>query len=117
MRAYSVDLRERVVAAVGRGMPRAAGAEQFQVSLRTIKRWLRRQRTTGSLQTSPRPGPPSVKMAALRAHLEPQLHERNDATLAEHCRLFAERYGIQVSRATMSRVITQHFGWTVKKSH
>jgi|SRR6187200_3005361 transposase len=116
MKAYSVDLRERVVAAVDRGMSRATVAEQFTVSLPTIKRWLRRQRTAGNLQTSPRPGPPSVKMAALRAHLEPQLHERNDATLAEHCRLFAERHGIRVSPATMSRVITRHFGWTFKKS-
>jgi len=66
MQAYSVDLRERVVTAVERGMPRAIVAGQLHVSLRTIKRWLRRQRTTGSLQTSPRPGPPSVKMAALR---------------------------------------------------
>jgi transposase len=115
MKAYSVDLRERVVAAVERGMPRAAVAEQFRVSLRTIKRWLRRQRTTGNLDTSPRPGPPSVKMAALRAHLEPQLRERNDATLVEHCRLFAERHGIRVSPSTMSRVITRHFGWTFKK--
>jgi transposase len=116
MKDYSVDLRERVVAAVRRGVPRAMVAEQFQVAMPTIVRWLRRQRTTGSLQPSPRPGPPSVKMAALRAHLQSQLAERNDATLAEHCRLFAEQYGIRVSTATMSRVITRHFGWTLKKS-
>jgi transposase len=117
MKAYSVDLRERVVAALQRGMPRAAVAEQFQVSIPTIVRWVRRQRTTGSLHTSPRPGPPAVKMTALRAKLLPQLEAQPDATLDEHCRRFAAEQGIAVSRATMSRAITRHLGWTFKKSH
>ena len=49
MRAYSVDLRERVVAAVDRNMPRTEVATTFGVSLATIKRWLVRRRTTGTL--------------------------------------------------------------------
>jgi transposase len=91
MKASTVDLRQRVVAAVERGMPRAAVAEQFQVSLPTIVRWLRRQRQTGSLQTSPRPGAPSVKMAALRAHLLPLVQAKPDATLQDYRREFAEQ--------------------------
>jgi transposase len=117
MKSYSVDLRERVVAAVHRGVPRVTVAEQFQVSIPTITRWLRRQRTAGHLTPSPRPGPPSVKMAALRANLLPQLAAQPDASLAEHCRIFAAEHGVQVSPATMSRVITRHFGWSFKKSH
>lgn len=42
MRAYSVDLRERVVAAVDAGMPRDEAARVFGVSRATIKtsgRW------------------------------------------------------------------------------
>jgi len=116
MKAYSVDLRERVVAAVQRGMPRAAVAEQFRVSIPIIVRWVRRQRTTGSLQTAPRPGPPPVKMAALRERLLPQLEAQPDATLDAHCRRFAAEHGVTVSRATMSRAITRNLGWTVKKS-
>lgn len=115
MKAYSVDLRQRVVAAVGRGVPRPDVAEQFQVSIPTIVRWLRRQRQTGSLQTSPRSGPPSVKRAALRAHLLPLVQAHPDATLDDYREQFAAEYGIAVSRTTVSRVILHDFGWTVKK--
>lgn len=116
MNAYSVDLRERVVAAVERGVARSIVAEQFQVSLPTIKRWLLRWRTTGTLARTPHPGPPSVTMAAVRARALPLLEARPDATLADHCRAFADQHGITVSRATMCRVIARDFGWTRKKS-
>lgn len=115
MQPYSVDLRERVVAAVQRGESQVAVAKQFQVSIPTIGRWLRRQRTTGNLQASRHPGPPSVTMAALRVHLLPLLEARPDATLAEHCRAFTEQHGLAVSTATMSRAITGALGWTRKK--
>ncbi|MBA3555780.1 MAG: helix-turn-helix domain-containing protein, partial [Gemmatimonadales bacterium] len=41
MKAYSKDLRLKVLAAVDRGMPRAAVVEAFSVSTATVKRWLR----------------------------------------------------------------------------
>jgi transposase len=116
VKAYSEDLRARVLAAVDRGIPRAEVARVFQVSLPTIKRWLRRRRETGSLAPSPRPGAPAVKMAALRAGLLPQLQAAPDATLEEHCRRWEQAHRMRVSTATMSRVITRHFGWTRKKS-
>jgi transposase len=116
MKAYSKDLRIRVVDAVDRGVPRAVVVDQFQVSLRSIKRWLRRRRETGTLAPSPRPGPPAIKMGALRAGLLPQLDARPDATLEEHCERWEQAHGLRVSTATMSRVIAGHFGWTRKKS-
>jgi transposase len=116
MKAYSEDLRRRVLDAVDRGMPRAEVAGVFRVSLPTIKRWLRRRRESGSLAPSPRPGAPSVKTAALRAGLLPQLEAHPDATLEEHCRRWERPHRMRVSTATMSRVIARHFGWTRKKS-
>lgn len=115
MKAYSVDLRARVVAAMGRGQPLARVAEQFQVSIPTISRWLRRWRISGDLAPSPRPGPPAVNLAALRAQLLPHLEAQPDATLAEHYRTVAERHGLTVSTTTMSRAITEILGWTRKK--
>jgi transposase len=41
MKAYSEDLRRRVVAAVDDGMPRAEVARLFRVAAPPIKRWLR----------------------------------------------------------------------------
>src|SRR5215210_8297351 len=115
MKAYSEDLRLRVVASVDQGMPRGDVARLFQVAMPTIKRWLKRRRETGSLSVSPRPGAPSVKMAALRAGLLPQLEAHPDATLDEHRRLWEHTHGMVVSPSTISRVITRDLGWTRKK--
>ena len=116
MKAYSKDLRIRVLDAVGRGVPRLQVAEQFQVSVRTLKRWLQRRRERGHLAPSPRPGRPARKLGPLRAGLLPQLHAHPDATLEEHCEQWERATGVRVSTATMSRVIKGHFGWTRKKS-
>jgi putative transposase len=49
-RAYSMDLRERVVAAVERdGMSRHQAAAHFGVAVSTAVKWLQRVRTTGSV--------------------------------------------------------------------
>ncbi len=116
MRAYSKDLRLRVLDAVGRGTPRAEAARLFQVSVPTIKRWLRRRRETGTVVPARRPGRPAVKMGPLRVGLLPQLEARPHATLEEHCQEWERTQQERVSRATMSRVIVGHFGWTRKKS-
>ena len=42
MNAYSKDLRLKVLLAVERGMPRKEVVEVLDVSLATIKRWLKR---------------------------------------------------------------------------
>lgn len=47
---YSMDLRERVVAAVeDDGLSRRRAAERFGVGISTAINWVRRQRETGSL--------------------------------------------------------------------
>jgi transposase len=114
MRAYSVDLRVRVVEAVEGGMARTEVARMFAVSLPTIKRWLRRRRETGGLAPRPVPGPKAVKTAGLPAALPERLAARPDATLAEHCAWWREVADREVSRATMSRAIAV-LGWTRKK--
>src|SRR5215212_7991582 len=116
MPAYSKDLRIRVIDAVDRGVPRTEVADQFMVSLRTIKRWLHRRRETGNLAESPRPGPPAPKIGPLRTGLLAQLHAHPADTLAEHCARWAETHGVQVSISTMSRVIIRDLGWTRTKS-
>jgi transposase len=45
---YSLDLRERVVAAVASGVSRRAAAERFDVSVSRAIRWTRRMIQTGS---------------------------------------------------------------------
>ena len=115
MKAYSEDLRERVVRAVAIGTPRDEVAARFVVSIPTITRWLRLKRETGSLAPKPVPGPVAVKTAAVMAALPERLAEHADATLAEHCSWWQEASGVEVSTATMSRALTR-LGWSRKKS-
>src|ERR1700752_2330298 len=57
MKAYSMDLRERVVAARDEGVDtREEIAERFGVSVRWIRDLLRRRRETGSIAPRPRGG-------------------------------------------------------------
>jgi transposase len=118
MKPYSKDLRLRVLAAVDRGEPREQVAETFDVSLPSIKRWLRLRRQTGGLE--PRkgvPGPPPRKGAALKEWLPEQLKNNPDLTLREHCEAFEDERGVWVSTATMSRAISKLPGeWPLKKS-
>jgi transposase len=116
MKAYSDDLRRRIVAAVDGGMPRSQAARVFGVGRATVKRYLALRRETGTLAPRPRHGPPPIKTAALAAALPARLQACPDATLAEHCTWYEQTSGVRVSDATMSRVIARRLGWTRKKS-
>jgi transposase len=113
MKAYSIDLREKVVAAIERGMPQTVAAETFGVSRSTGKRW-RRRRQDGALAPRTSPGRPPRLGAALDAGLAAQLRAAPDATLAEHCAAWQETTGQAVSPSTMRRAILRA-GWTRKK--
>ena len=106
MRAYSMDLRERVVAAVDAGMTQRQAAERFGVSLRSVERYLARRRSTGSLAaTEQRHGPEPKVRRRLQAWLPDRLDAAADATLAEHVAAFVAAGGQRVSLAAMSRAI------------
>ncbi len=67
MKPYSPDLRQRVLDAIDHGTPRQQIVEVLEVSLSTIKRYLRQRRQTGQLAAKPIPGRPPKKGAALDA--------------------------------------------------
>jgi transposase len=58
MRAYSTDLKERLVRAVADGLPMREAARRFGVAVTTVKRAVVQQRETGSLERKPIPGCP-----------------------------------------------------------
>lgn len=118
MKAYSKDLRLRVLAAVDRGTPRKEVAKTFSVALPTIKRWLKLRRETGGVEPKEgTPGPPPLKGAALEEWLPGQLVANPDLTLEEHREAFEEERGVVVSSATVSRAIRRLPGqWPLKKS-
>ncbi len=114
MKAYSYDLRLRVLRAVDQRRSRAEIVAMFAISLATLKRYLKRQQEAGDVQAKPIPGRPVKKGAALQAGLLSQLDAYPDATLAEHCQMGETTQGMQISSATMSRAI-QRLNWTRKK--
>lgn len=114
MKAYSQDLRQRVVHAVDEGRPRTEIGQLFGVSLATIKRYLKQRREIGHLTPKPIPGRRAWKGDALQLGLQSQLEAHPDAILEEHCRLWETEHGIHVSTATLSRAIRQ-MNWTCKK--
>jgi transposase len=114
MKPYSKDLRLKVLEAVDRRMPRREVAEIFNVSLPTIKRWLKRRQETGEVQAKPNPGPPAKKGAALEQALPSQLRANPDFTLEEHQQLFEETYEMSVSTASISRAF-ERLGLPLKK--
>ena len=114
MRAYSIDLRTKVVAAVDRGMATGAVARAFGVSLSTVKRYRQQRRQTGSIAPRPIPGRPAVMRRDHDAVLRAQLEAQPDAILEEHCQRWEEQQGMHVSIATMARAI-RRLGWTRKK--
>lgn len=115
MKAYSQDIRERVLRAVDLGRPRAEIVLLFGVSLATIKRYLKQRREEGHVRPKVIPGRPPKKRAQVQAGLITQLQAHNDATLEQHCDLWEQAHSERVSRWTVSRAI-KRLGWTRKKS-
>jgi transposase len=109
MRAYSMDLRQRVLADCDGGATPAAAAAKYRVSASWVRRLLQRRRATG--ETAPRP--PGRRAPALAAHadrIREAVRETPDATLAE----LRQRLALAVSLATLWRAV-KALGLTVKK--
>src|SRR5439155_18842516 len=106
MKPYSLDLRERIAAAVDNHEgSRRQLAERFGVDVSTITRLLQRRRATGSLQPAPHGGgvPPALDEAAL-ARLRELVGEQPDATLEE----LHDRLGVPCSIMTIARALLRH---------
>jgi transposase len=80
-RAYSLDLRERVVKALASGQSCRAAAARFGVSVATVVRWGQRQRRTGSPAASRVGGYRPYVLAGERVWLLRRIGEKPDLTL------------------------------------
>src|SRR5579859_5108359 len=114
MRAYSTDLKERLVRAVADGQPMREAARRFGVAVNTVKRTVVQERETGSLERKPIPGRPRTIRDEQEAILLARLEAAPDATVLEHCAWWAEHQGQELSEVGMWRAI-RRLGWTHKK--
>src|SRR2546421_10641764 len=105
MKGYSQDLRKRIIGAIEKGKSRREVAHLFDISLSTVKRYVRQWKEQGNLPPRLITGRPSKKLALLQARLQAQLEASPHATLEEHCQQWEAQEGIKVSISTMSRAI------------
>lgn len=116
-KAYSSDLRQRVVDAYERGYETyAAVAAQFSVGVATVDRWVSQFRQTGSVERRPHGGGAPAKLNEAGLNRLCELIERDrDATRLELARAYFEATGVSLSVATVGRRLWQ-LGYTRKKS-
>jgi putative transposase len=93
---YSLDLRERVVAAVAGGMSRSHAAAHYQVSRSSAIRWTKRHAQTGSPAALPMGGKKPFTLADEAAWIRARLAEKPDITGRELLAELNER-GVSVS--------------------
>lgn len=117
MSSYSVDLRERVLAALDRGMSRSEVVRTFQVSLASLKRWHAARRDTGNVAPKPPAGGPKPTITPTHeGKLRAQVTAFPDATLAEHTERWNTDQDTSLSQWTLGRAI-RRLGLVRKKSH
>jgi transposase len=105
MKAYSLDLRERVMAAYEQGQHSITQvAEQFQVGQTFVKKMLRQKRERGTVAPLAHGGgrQPSLTDKEHRL-LRHRIKQQPDASLAELQEHLAARAGVTVSLPTIHR--------------
>ena len=114
MKAYSKDLRQKIVDAIERGMPKAQAARTFGVGISTVKRYATKAQRGESLEPGRAAGKRPKIDERVEKLLEADLEERPFVTLRERCEYAEAVSGVSVSRSTMCRAIAR-IGSTRKK--
>jgi transposase len=114
MKAYSVDLRQKIVEAVSTGTPKAQVARSFGVGLSTVKRYAGRAERGEGLTPRKSPGKGRKVDETAERLLERDLEERPTATLPQRCELLARVAGVEVSDSTVWRTL-RRMGFSRKK--
>jgi Transposase and inactivated derivatives len=114
-RAYSSDLRERILAAIDSGTGAYAAASIFQVSVSYIYKALGRRRRTGETGARPWAGGCKPKLSAHDDMLRARVISEPDATLVELQAWLLEQHALKVSVGCLWKRL-RHLGLTLKKS-
>jgi len=108
MKAYSLDLRQRVVEAYEQGKGSIAEvAEQFSVSTYFVKKMLRQWRQTNDLAPLPHGGGKPASLAARhRQLLKRKVKAQGDISLAELQQTLVDEESLSVHLSTISRALS-----------
>jgi transposase len=117
MRAYSLDLRQKVVAAVGRGDSTIEEvASAFGVGPTFVKKMLRQHRETGDLSPRPHGGGQVARLSGKHLKLlRSEVARSPDKTIPALRDHLEARAGLSVSTPTVSRALSR-LGLSRKKN-
>ena len=103
MKAYSEDLRKKILEAVDRGMTKSEAAKTFGVSRSSVKRYAAARREGRPLTPKKHPGSKPKLDERARKILEADVEHRPAITLKERGRFVKEMAGVSVSESTLSQ--------------
>jgi transposase len=109
MRAYSLDLRQKVVAAYERGQGTIDEiAALFSVGPTFVKKMLRLHREGGDLSPRPHAGGHTPKLSLQHDKLlRAEIARNNDVTIEELRERLRQKAGLEVSQPTISRAVAR----------
>jgi transposase len=115
---YSLDLRERVIRAVDESpLTIDEIAQQFNVSERTIYKWLAQRKESGTLAPKPHAGGRACSVDARGEALLGQIvAAQNDRTLDEYAQAYLRERGVRLSRSALHRAM-ERLNLPRKKKH
>lgn len=105
MRAYSMDLREKIVESVKKGVPKSETARRFGVDRATVKRYCKRLDERGTLEPCKAPGKAPKLGEKARKLLSEDLEQRPWATHPQRAEFLFAACGVRVSEATVCRAV------------
>jgi transposase len=115
MKAYSIDLRTKIVESVRRGVSNSETARRFGVNRSTVARYLKQLDEEGSLIPKKPPGsPPKLDHSAMQL-LEEDIKARPWATHKQRSEFLFAACGVEVSETTICRAIKKRLSHSRKK--
>ena len=115
MRAYSLNLRERIIAAHLEGISIRKIAKQYKVNKGTVSNLIKLRRETGQIKPKPVRGGKQSQLAANQKELAEMVEKYSDYTLEEYCEYWDEKTGVRVSTRNMCRQLKK-LKLTIKKN-
>jgi transposase len=113
-KAYSLDLRERVVSAVEEGLSTRQAAARFAVGIATVGTWGRLKRRQGDVRPAKQGKPKGSVLDAHEEFILGALRSRPDMTLDEMVERLAAERDVRVVRTAVWKFLDRH-GQTHKK--
>ena len=112
MKAYSMDLRVRVLGDCDSGLRTGEVAAKYRVSPAWVRRLKQRRRETGQIGPRRQRHGPRPKLSGHEDELASRVREQPDATAEE----LRTRLTVSVSRPTIQRAL-RRLGLSYKKRH